>query len=60
MSKQPKTEFKDGFEQKLAELRLRIDALPEPQRVHLYKLADVIAQRQQYLQKRMVHKYDGI
>lgn len=50
----------DAFQQKLAELRLRIDALPESQRNHLYALADTIAERHQYLQQRLSapHEHD--
>lgn len=43
----------DAFQQKLAELRVRIDLLPESQRNHLYELADAIAERHQHLQQRL-------
>lgn len=50
----------DSFQKKLAELRLRIDALPESQRNHLYELADVIAERHQYLQDRQGTRHDSV
>ena len=37
------------FEEKLAELRLRIDLLPEEQRPRLFELADVVEQQHRKL-----------
>ncbi len=37
----------DGFQQKLADLRWRIDFLPEGHRPHLHKLANVVEQQHQ-------------
>ncbi len=37
----------DGFQQKLEDLRWRIDFLPEGQRPHLHKLANVVEQQHQ-------------
>jgi len=44
----------DQYLERLAELRLKIDALPESQRPHLYELADTI--RQQFNQQRQIRK----
>jgi hypothetical protein len=53
MTATQETRKPEAFQQKLAELRLRIDALPEPQRSHLYELADSIAERHHDLQQRL-------
>ena len=37
----------DGYQQKLAELRWRIDLLPREQRPHLHKLANVAEEKQE-------------
>lgn len=50
----------DAFQQKLAELRVRIDLLPESQRNHLYELADAIAERHQHLQQRLGLRHESI
>ena len=60
MSEQLQTEAGDGFEEKLAVLRLHIDSLPEPQRGHLCELADEIAQRHRHVQNRMVRNNDAV
>jgi hypothetical protein len=60
MSEQPQPEAGDGFEEKLAVLRLRIDALPEPQRGPLCELADEIAQRHRHVQNRTVRQHDAV
>ncbi|MHB9081762.1 MAG: hypothetical protein ACYC3X_30215 [Pirellulaceae bacterium] len=60
MSERPAPEANDGFEEKLAVLRLRIDSLPEPQRGHLCELADEIAQRHRKVQNRTVRKHDAV
>lgn len=50
----------DAFQQKLAELRVRIDSLPESQRSHLYQLADDIAERHQHLQHRLSVRHESV
>jgi len=49
-----------AFQQQLAELRVRIDSLPESQRHHLYELADAIAERHQHLQDRLSARNDSV
>ncbi len=38
-----------GFEQRLKQLRLRIDLVPSKQQPHLYKLADAVQRQHQQL-----------
>ncbi len=59
MSATQETSHSVAFQQKLAELRVRIDSLPEPQRHHLYELADAIAERHQLLQHRLSARNDS-
>jgi hypothetical protein len=60
MSVAQETGKSESFQTKLAELRLRIDALPESQRNHLYELADAIAERHQHLQHRLSTRHDSV
>ena len=59
MSEQVQNQAGESFQQRLQRLRIKIDSLPEPQRPHLYDLAEAIARYQPHLQNRVSHDNDA-
>jgi len=54
-----RVEAPEGFHERLRRLRLSIDLLPEPQRPHLFDLADTIARQHRQLQEGASHDHDA-
>ena len=57
MSEHTQNQAGESFQERLQRLRIKINSLPEPQRPHLYDLAESIARYQLQLQNRVSHDY---
>ena len=59
MSRHENSKADEDFDQKLQQLRLKIDLLPETHRPHLYELADTISGQHRRLQNRKSRNHDA-